>query len=295
MAQMNDEERACILMQAGTIRFDAKAQAFFESLQNPQPSGIFSAYDMCLIPSLAEGLGYGRDRAFFRAAGFHLIGATSSFPEPLGRSPQPTPLDSSRLRILHDLVVQWRTTGAWETFRQTLITTPPNNAYLATRRGGSGEVLGGDACVALGGVGQGDASVPTPTRLRQQRATQASPPLILATPTPTRVSHILHQLRNNFTGLGTARAGILICNIILPFAALVAQQENDSLLAERARNLYISHPGLPSNQITRAMSKQLLLKNEPRGTCQQQGLHFIYAQTCREKRCTECMIGMQGV
>ena len=33
-----------------------------------QPSDIFNMYDVCLIPALAEGLGFGRDRAFFRAA-----------------------------------------------------------------------------------------------------------------------------------------------------------------------------------------------------------------------------------
>jgi hypothetical protein len=103
----------------------------------------------------------------------------------------------------------------------------------------------------------------------------------------------LQKLRNIFDGLGTARTDILICNIVLPFAAAVAQRENDPMLAEHARNLYVTYPGLPSNQITRAMCKQLLLKNEPKGACQQQGLHFIYAQTCREKRCTECIIGKQ--
>jgi hypothetical protein len=234
IARMNEEERACLFMQAGTLRFAAKTQALFDALQLTQPSDIFSAYDVCLIPALAEGLGYGRDRAFFHAAGFHLIGATNGIPEPLGRAPQPAPLDTSRLHILHTLVAQWRATGAWNTFRQALLATAP-----------------------------------------------------------LRVSSVLHQLRNIFDGLGMARSDILICNIVLPFAAAVAQQENDRVLAEHARNLYISYPGLPSNQITRAMCKQLLLKNEPRGACQQQGLHFIYAQTCREKRCAECIIGKQ--
>jgi len=145
--------------------------------------------------------------------------------------------------------------------------------------------LGGDACVALAHVPslgsssnatQGDASVPT---------------LPNPTPAPTQVPSVLHQLRNIFHGLGTARTDILICNIVLPFAAAVAQKENDSVLAEFTRNLYVTYPGLSSNHITRAMCKQLLLKREPKGACQQQGLHFIYAQTCREKRCNECLIG----
>jgi hypothetical protein len=190
---------------------------------------------VCLIPALAEALGFGRDRAFFRAAGLHLIGAVKTIPEPLGRAPQPSPLDINRLHMLRKLVEQWRTTGAWDTLRQALLTTSSGN--------------------------------------------------ILQLPT----------LRNIFYGLGTARTDILICNIVLPFAAAVARQENDSILAEYARNLYVTYPGLSSNQITRAMCKQLLLKSEPKGACQQQGLHFIYTQTCREKRCNECLIGKQDV
>ncbi len=104
---------------------------------------------------------------------------------------------------------------------------------------------------------------------------------------------VLQKLRNIFAGLGKSRADILICNIVLPFAAAVAQHENDTILAEQARNLFIAYPSLSSNQITRAMCKQLMLKNEPKGACQQQGLHFIYAQTCREKRCIDCMLGKQ--
>ncbi len=240
IAQLHEEERTHLFVLAGTLRFEMKTQVYFELLSDARPSDIFSAYDVCLIPALAEALGFGRDRAFFRAAGLHLIGAIKTLPEPLGRSPQPSPLDINRLHMLRKLVEQWRTTGAWDTLRQALLTTP---LY----------------------------------------------------PTHTRILVGLNQLRNIFHGLGTARTDILICNIVLPFAAAVAQKENDSVLAEFTRNLYVTYPGLSSNQITRAMCKQLLLKREPRGACQQQGLHFIYAQTCREKRCNECLIGKQDV
>lgn len=306
IAQMNDEERACLFRLAGTLRFAAKTQAFFESLQLAQPSDIFSMYDVCLIPALAEGLGYGRDRAFFHAAGLHLIGAAKSIPEPLGRAPQPAPLDSSRLHILRNLVAQWCTTSAWDTFRQALLATSTENSL--PRRGG-------DACVALAGDDHPGHTSSTPTENAhpcrdagialagdnhpghtsstptQGDASVPTPPY--PTPAPTRILAGLKKLRNIFDGLGTARTDILICNIVLPFAAAIAQLENNPMLAEHARNLYVTYPGLPSNQITRAMCKQLLLKNEPKGACQQQGLHFIYAQTCREKRCAECMIGKQ--
>jgi hypothetical protein len=142
MAQLNDEERARLFMQAGTLRFAAKTRAFFESLQLAQSSDNFSAYDVCLIPTLAEGLGYGRDRAFFHAVGLRLIGSTHSLPEPLGRAPQPAPLDTSRLRILHTLVAQWRTTGAWHAFRQALLAPCPELTKQPAHpcRGGSGVV-----------------------------------------------------------------------------------------------------------------------------------------------------------
>lgn len=240
MAQMNEEGRTRLLTLAGLLRFEQKTLAFSELLNSAQPSDLFSAYDVCLIPALAEGLGYGRDRAFFRAAGLHLIGAAISIPEPLGRTPQPSPLDASRLHILHNLVEHWRTTGAWKPLRQALLATSPGS---------------------------------------------------MTSNAPTRGP--LQKLHNIFDGLGTARTDILICNIILPFASAVAQRENDTILVEHARNLFIAFPGLSSNQITRAMCKQLLLKSEPKGACQQQGLHFIYAQTCREKQCTDCMLGKQ--
>jgi hypothetical protein len=78
-------------------------------------------------------------------------------------------------------------------------------------------------------------------------------------------------------------------HVVLPFAAAVASLEGDDSLSERARLLYTRYPGLPSNQVTRAMSRQLQLQAEPRGACQQQGLHYIYQQTCREKRCAHCL------
>src|SRR5207237_2250406 len=105
----------------------------------------------------------------------------------------------------------------------------------------------------------------------------------------------LRELRVIFAGSGTARADILICNIVLPFATAVALIENDSILAQRAQMLYLEHPGLPSNRVTRAMCQQLQLAKEPEGACQQQGLHYIYQQTCREKRCELSIEGKRQI
>jgi hypothetical protein len=280
IAQIYEDERTHLFTLAGMLRFETKTQVFFELLRDARPTDIFSAYDVCLIPALAEALGFGRDRAFFRAAGLHLIGTIKTIPEPLGHAPQPSPLDANRLHMLRKLAEQWRTTGAWDILRQALVVTSPE--LMTTDSHPRRE---GVACLAHAELHYSDPS-------RAFNRGEASVTTLLSpSPALTRVS----LLRDIFEGLSKSRTDILICNVVLPFAAAVAQQENDSILAEYARNLYFTYPGLSSNQITRAMCKQLLLKNEPKGACQQQGLHYIYTQTCREKRCNECLIGKQGV
>ncbi|GHO89603.1 DUF2851 family protein [Dictyobacter formicarum] len=109
--------------------------------------------------------------------------------------------------------------------------------------------------------------------------------------------YILASLRTCFAtlGLSQARTDILLCNVVLPFAAAIALLEHNEALAERGRTLYLQHPGLPSNQITRSMCAQLQLSREPRGSCLQQGLHYIYQQNCREKHCHSCIIGSQRI
>jgi hypothetical protein len=233
MPYLGDEERAYLLRQAGLLRFEQKAHNFVESLHQSKAHSNFSSYDVCLLSALAEGLGYGRDRAFFRATGQYLLGLTTSVPEPLGRSADPSPLDVKRLSILHRLIEQWRQTSAWETLREAMFQT-------------------------------------------------------ISTHSPDAP---IQALRTIFSGLGTARADILICNIALPFALAVALIEDDSRLAAQAQLLYTQHPGLSSNRITRAMCQQLQLATAPRGACQQQGLHYIYQQTCQEKRCDLCVVG----
>ena len=297
MAHMNEEERIRLFRLAGMLRFEEKVHTFLALVHDAQPSAFFSAYDVCLIPALAEGLGYGRDRAFFRAAGLHLLGLANTIPEPLGRAPEPSPLDANRLHMLHNLVAQWRTTGAWQTLRPALAfsqveqsrvprlackwlpTQGPQVEQSRVPRGGS----------PLAGCGVSPQLPPHPRRGEWEQVAFEKPC------TWKYQATALQKLRAVFAGLGQARTDIIICNIVLPFAAAVAQHENDTVLAQQAQNLYTAYPGLPSNQVTRAMCKQLLLKSEPQGACQQQGLHYIYAQACREKRCSQCIIGRQNV
>jgi hypothetical protein len=84
------------------------------------------------------------------------------------------------------------------------------------------------------------------------------------------------------------RARILAANVVLPFAAAYASLANEAELAARAHAAYLALPGLPSNQITREMTRQVGLPRTPRGAAAQQGLQHIWATWCRDKRCDAC-------
>src|SRR5260370_111304 len=279
MQCLSAAEHDRLLVQAGLLRFEQKVHAFVEQLHSVTSIDEHDLYDTCLIPALAEGLGYGRDRGSFRAAGLHLLRKTQRLPEPLLQYPQtdrrerenpmlppmppnvansngtmlnmssdarghtlePSPLDVARLRVLSRIVAQWRTPGIWTKLCGLLLPNGLSSAILLT--------------------------------------------------------DVLQSLRDAFRmlGLSLARTDILICNVVLPFAAAVALLEHNTLLYERAQAIYVQHPGLSSNRITRMISTQLLLHEDPRGSCQQQGLHFIYQQTCREKHCEVCLIGKRDI
>jgi hypothetical protein len=71
----------------------------------------------------------------------------------------------------------------------------------------------------------------------------------------------------------------------------VAGLESIPPLSTRAQQIYLAYPGLASNHITRMMSAQLQLPEEPEQASLQQGLHDIYKQTCRAKDCGNCVCG----
>lgn len=217
------DECQVVLQRAGILRFEQKTERFVEHIR------AYETYDAALLIALAEALGYGRDRAFFLAAGQRLLGLAVHVPEPLGRAEEPSPLDGTRLRFLRRCVDVW---PGWASIRE----------LVAERR---------------------------------------------------EPVEQLASIRSFFCerGLSLARTDILLCNVLFPFAAAVALLEHDTWLGEQAKVCYLRHPGLTSNRITRLMCRQLLLPVEPRGSCQQQGLHYIYQETCREKRCAECIMG----
>jgi hypothetical protein len=129
MSDLNSDEIAHVLSQAGQLRFEQKTHTFVEDMHTRQSlptNSPFSVYDQSLIIALAEGLGYGRDRAFFRAVGLSLLHQQSAqsvqtLPEPLGRACYPAPLDAHRLRGLGRLADSWRLVGVWRTFHSLLL------------------------------------------------------------------------------------------------------------------------------------------------------------------------------
>ena len=233
---LSEEERDVLLHRAGLLRFEQKTHVFVEQLHDFAHAGYdtIERYGECLVIALAEGLAYGRDRAFFRASALHLLGRWAIIPEPLGHAGAPSPLDRQRLRIVPKLIE--RKQEIWQRLRSTLVELHDETTILST--------LQAYFCTL---------------------------------------------------GLGLARTDILLCNVVFPFAAAVALLEHDSMLGRRAQRLYEMHPGLSSNAITRMMSAQLQLAEEPHGSCRQQGLHYIYQQTCQAKHCAECIMGRRIV
>ena len=229
MAQRCEAEREQLLQRAGLLRFEQKRDAFVEGIR----AFAEESYHLCLAPALAEGLAYGRDRAFFRAVALRMLEISHELPEPLGRSILPSPLDASRLAVISTLVAQ--RTSLW-----------PSLHHIFEENKGVGEVM-----------------------LQALRAW-------------------LYE-----RGIRPARADIVLCNVILPFVAAIALIEYDEQLAEKALCMYKMHPGLASNRVTRMMTTQLRLPTEPHGACSQQGLHYIYQQTCREKLCDACIAGRE--
>lgn len=118
LPQVAPVARNRLLEDAGILRFAQKVQAFVEHVSaSAPPMTSRTLYDVCLIPALAEGLGYGRDRDFFRAVGLRLSGQSVTVPEPLGRASAPTPLDTERLQSLYLLIERWHNPGLWQTLQ----------------------------------------------------------------------------------------------------------------------------------------------------------------------------------
>lgn len=137
MQQQSDREAQNRLLEnAGIQRFEQKVHAFVEQLHDSISTSTQNAltpYDVCLLPALAEGLGYGRNRDFFRAIGLRLAGHGIAVPEPLGRASAPAPLDVERLKSLRLLVERYHS-GLWLVLHKILKKDSSDYPTLRTLR-----------------------------------------------------------------------------------------------------------------------------------------------------------------
>jgi hypothetical protein len=89
--------------------------------------------------------------------------------------------------------------------------------------------------------------------------------------------------------LGESRAGVIVVNVMLPFAVAWGKSAARVGLAEKALDIYRRYPALAENTLERHMRRQLgisrVLANSAR---RQQGLLYIYKTFCAQGKCGEC-------
>ncbi|HEV2235043.1 MAG TPA: DUF2851 family protein [Ktedonobacterales bacterium] len=241
--------RRAILLAAGEARCAARVAAFAGRLADEDVAGgPGRAVDRVLLTALAEGLAYGRDRAALRQAGEWLAGG--GVPDALTRElPRLPRLDATRLEALLGLCARWGAAGPWAALRRAI-------GLPATAGAGGRGAARDEASAARDGAAIGQ--------------------------------RLVAALVVGGGALSPGRAAILVANVALPCGVAIAEREGDAALAGRLWAAYRALPGLPGNQITRAMVRQLGLGRAPAGACAQQGLHHIWARHCREKRCDGC-------
>lgn len=232
------------LLAAGRARFDERAAAYSAALAESTrrlssgPTG-WGAGDSVLFAALAEGLGYGRDRAALRACG-----------ERLACGEPPDALLTTGLRM-----------GALERRRLAGLFA------LLDRWGAQGPVAALAGALETGALRAGAAG-----------AAGAARGLVEALTVDERGA------------VSQGRARILAFNVALPFLVAWARARTPGAASLAALALATAEalPSLPSNQITRAMVRQLGLARLPSGALAQQGLHHLWTRYCREKRCGSC-------
>ena len=229
-----------LLRAAGWARFEQRVAVLAEAAAQAPAAVVagWSPADGALCAALAEGLGYGRDRAALRLCGERLAGGAA--PDALLTTAARLPvIERRRLDGLLALLERWN----WAS---------PLAALTAALEAGA----------------------------RRAGATGASAALTEA-------------LRVTESGAVSARrARILAFNVALPAIVTWARSQprasGPRALERLALEAVAALPGLPSNQITREMTRQLGLPRLPGGALAQQGLHHLWARACREKRCAAC-------
>jgi hypothetical protein len=95
--------------------------------------------------------------------------------------------------------------------------------------------------------------------------------------------------------LGPGRATTMVVDVLLPAAAALAQLGYEPIALEAVRALYVCHPRLPTNEITREMLRQFFGADRARAAivnsaCRQQALMQLYNDFCVNEleTCQEC-------
>jgi len=217
------------LIAAGMARFAERVARFTIELHTVEPVAGWAREDTVLVPAIAEGLGYGRDRAIFRQAALALLAHPNTADAPrIG-------LDAHRYDGLVVLMNRWRHEGCWPHCHVALMLNSPTTARQTLE-------------------------------------------VALAVDVPGARTALISR----------ARAAIIVCNVVLPFAVAIGNLAGDPALVATAVALYQIYPSLASNRITRAMAAQLRLDGLPRGAVRQQGLHHLHRHFCAAKLCGEC-------
>lgn len=120
------------------------------------------------------------------------------------------------------------------------------------------------------------------------------PPLLQGAPGVAGKA-LIRALRVEGGAVSPGRAAIVAVNVVLPFAIAWAELTGRPAFATRVEDVYRAMPGLPSNQITRLLTRQLGLKRQPPGAAAQQGLHHLWAEHCRDKLCASCPYGKNDI
>jgi hypothetical protein len=250
-----------LLNEAGEARFLEKAAAFEAQLAEaaqPPPAlqqalpNSWNVESRLLFVALAEGVGYGRgEREAFRAVGEQLVALAPTLASPA--------------HAYEGLLARLK--GAHRLDRERLAAL----TRLAVRW-------------------RVDGPWPQFWGTLSRRQSDNDLPLLLQALMASGATYQVSTRPSNTPSesLSEERASILIWNVVLPFTYSWARLHHDETLANRALLLAGGFPGLPSNQITRAQQKQLLLPKHPRMALAQQGLHHIHKHWCQQKVCAAC-------
>ena len=95
--------------------------------------------------------------------------------------------------------------------------------------------------------------------------------------------------------LGRGRATTMVVDVLLPAAAALAQLGGEPITLATVRALYVCHPRLPANEVTREMLRQFFGSDRTRAAivnsaCRQQALLQLYRDFCLSEleTCQEC-------